>query len=490
MNDHSAKVFALLSLLMTTVGFWLACIGYDYEMFYGAAGMTALAIVAVPMIVRPRIDWFSPWTFVVVTVALGCAARGICMSFRWPDEYQIDFLFLLGEDPQFFVLPTFYLLLGLSCLSLGYFQARFPSAQSNRQLSSLRWNGPRMNVVLGVVVVVSVLATIQYIRNTGGFASGVLSGKRTLIYDIDVQGDSEFNQYGYLRQTAKLANFAYLTLLGYSLFYVRRLSLIRLAVLGVLLVLACILPFYSSSRLPIVWTFCGSGALLWYSGRHVTLEKVIPIACLGMLVFIGMTVIRGKQDAGQHLRDATTAESLVDGLVIHRNFMGIAKTAHIINAVPSELNYQYGKSIGVWALSPIPRRLWANKPMVHTGPLIGHTIYGNNVSGVPPGMIAELYWNFHLFGVVIGSFLLGTGLRWIGEVFRPRPGKDLPLALVYVIGPMRLGCEIAGNSVGFGLMKVLVDSVSMALILLLVLDRRVVISAVRRPSVPKMKRAA
>ena len=489
-HTNTAQAFAALLLPVVSISCWIACGAYDYELLHAAVGMSAFTIVAVPMLLQPRIDWFSPWSFVIVSVGIGCGARGVCMSLAWPDAYDIDYFFLLGKEPAFFVVPYAYLLFGLICLTLGYFSQQFPHIKRRHLAKSLRWNIPRLNFVLATVVIIAAFATLQYIRNTGGFNSAVISGKRTVIYDIDIQGDSEFNQYGYLRQLAKLANFAYLTLLGYTLFYVRRISAIRTAILTVLLFVACAFPFYSSSRLPIMWTFVGSAALLWYSGRAIQIGKLAAIGVVGLLVFYGMTEIRGKSDVRQQIGDSGILGSLVDGLVIHRNFMGLSKTAHIINSIPSELNYEYGRTIAVWAVSPIPRRIWPNKPMVHTGPIIGNRVYGNNVSGVPPGMFAELFWNFHVAGVVLGSLALGILLRFVGEVFRPRPGHDLPLALIYVIGPMRLGFEMAGNSVGFGLMKVIVDSASMALVLLLVLDHQRVIAPTAKTQATGSPRSA
>ena len=126
MNENSTKAIVLSSLLFATIGCWIACLGFNFEMLYAAVGVTALTIVTVPMIVERRFDWFSPWTFVVLSVAVGCAARGICMSLGWPDAYDIDQFFLLGEDPHFFVRPSLYLLLGLAW---GNVKERYPNVR-------------------------------------------------------------------------------------------------------------------------------------------------------------------------------------------------------------------------------------------------------------------------------------------------------------------------------------------------------------------------
>ncbi len=490
MTDNSPKLFLLFLLPMVAVGFWIACVVSTFDMLHAAVGTTALVIVATPFLLQSRTDWFSPWAFVVLSVSIGCAARGICISFMWPDPYEIDYYFLLGEEPGFFVAPYCFLLLGLSCLTLGYYSFALPKNRSVPLVENLRWNTPRLSLVLTIAAIVAVLATIRYIQLTGNFNAGAISAKRTVIFDIDLQRDGSFDQYGYLRQTAKLANFAYLVFLGHTLFCARRITMLHNVVAVVLLIVACVLPFYSSSRLPVMWTFLGTGALVWYSGRGVRGGHLIATGSLGIALFIAMTLIRGKEDVSDYLDRTSLAAAIIDGAVIHRNFLGLSKTAHVVNSVPKDLPYEYGKTIGVWAVSPIPRRLWSSKPLVHSGPVIGREVYGNDVSGVPPGMIAELYWNFHLFGIIGGAYVVGLALRWLGESFRPRTRQDLPLALIYVVGPMRLGFEIAGNSVGFGLMKVVVDSLSMALVLLLVLDYQKVVPS--RCVVPRtsLRRAA
>ncbi|MCA9186993.1 MAG: oligosaccharide repeat unit polymerase [Planctomycetales bacterium] len=459
----------MLILLICTAGFFLASL-FEKNMMFAAVGMLALSIVAIPMLWQSRIDWFSPWSFVILSVALGGAARGICISLMWPDPTSIELMFLLGEDVEFFLFPWGIMLLGLVAMTVGYFGARGKSDQIRRWVGNLQWNEGRLKFVVAFVFVVSLGATIQYVRNTGGFSSGVISGKRTVISDVDISSDTEFNQFGYLRQMAKMANFAYLTVLGYALFHKRRIPVSHTVVLVFLFFGACALPFYTSSRLPIVWTFCGTGALLYYSGKEFALQRLMVVGLMGIIVYFGMSVIRGKKEAGAAIAESTGVERLAEGFVIHRNFFGITKTAHVINAVPELLDFQYGYTFGVWLVAPVPRAIWSTKPLIHSGPIIGNVVYGNTVSGVPPGLIGELYWNFGSAGVVLGCFAVGRLLRIMGDSFRPRHGKDLKLLLLYVTGPMRLGFEMLGNSAGFGCMVVAMDLATIGLLLFLATD--------------------
>ena len=99
------------------------------------------------------------------------------------------------------------------------------------------------------------------------------------------------------------------------------------------------------------------------------------------------------------LRPGIADQNVLESIVLNRNQIELPKTAHIINAVPETLDFQYGKTLTRWLAAPIPREVWPDKPVIHPGPIIGNRIYGQRVAGVPPGLIAELWWNFGWFGI-------------------------------------------------------------------------------------------
>ena len=70
-----------------------------------------------------------------------------------------------------------------------------------------------------------------------------------------------------------------------------------------------------------------------------------------------------------------------------------------------------------------------------------------------------------LLPLFIGAWLFGTALRWMTSLLRPVRGQADLTTVVYVVGPMRLGFEVMGNSFGFGLVITMIDVVT-ALVLL------------------------
>ena len=94
--------------------------------------------------------------------------------------------------------------------------------------------------------------------------------------------------------------------------------------------------------------------------------------------------------------------------------LAIDKTGYIVSWSSENNFYLYGSSLVSFVVAPIPRVLWDDKPSVRVGPWIAEQIYNReNRSGVPPGLVAELFLNFSWLGIFIGMFLYGSLCRLI-----------------------------------------------------------------------------
>jgi hypothetical protein len=164
-------------------------------------------------------------------------------------------------------------------------------------------------------------------------------------------------------------------------------------------------------------------------------------------------------------------EKLKDKLapvLLNRHGPNVAKTAHIIHSVPNPLSLKYGETIYVWLIAPIPRELLPNKPLVSPGPIIGMEVYGTKFSGVPPGLVAEMYWNFHIVGIVLGCSLFGLFLRFIYELFRAiRTDDDAIVTPVYLFAIFPLGFQVLNNCLGGGVVMAFVDMLMSAVVVAL-----------------------
>ncbi len=437
---------------------------FNLDAIFAAAGLASLLIVVFPFLFIKTYDWYSTWTAVIIVVIYGGTVPAIGMSLRWPDPVYVDEHILLNHPPEYFVFPICLLLVGLAFCTLGFFsRIRFPVPvfAIYRQYSL-----SRTYLVLGLLALVSLASLFLYIRFTGGGSEEtVISGKRTVIRTLDVQNEKDFSQYGYLRQGAILSLTCVLVLLSAWTERFSRLSSPRIAVLAFLFLVSCALPFYSSSRDQIVWNYLCAMGVLYYSGRPVISGRsiLVLVGVVGVILFI--SAVRNERSDSTPFMEKM--KNKLTPLVLNRHGPNVAKTAHIIHSVPNPLGLKYGETIYVWLLAPIPREILPNKPMVSPGPIIGMEVYGTKFSGVPPGLVAEMYWNFHLVGIILGCFLFGLFLRFVYDLFKAMRTEDAVVTPVYLFAMFPLGFQVLNNCLGGGVVMAIVDMLMSAFIVFL-----------------------
>ncbi len=121
----------------------------------------------------------------------------------------------------------------------------------------------------------------------------------------------------------------------------------------------------------------------------------------------------------------------------------ITSVAAIIRYTGRWVDYKYGETLVLAPISLfIPRIVWPDKPRIEIGRdfgerfgLISEFDEGTMIAAT---VVGELYWNFHVPGVIAGMFLLGAGYRWIyrryGEGSRGEPVRTaIYIALVCVL---------------------------------------------------------
>jgi hypothetical protein len=118
------------------------------------------------------------------------------------------------------------------------------------------------------------------------------------------------------------------------------------------------------------------------------------------------------------------------GTELARRTSSISPVIAILGRVPQDVSLLWGSSYVGLIGFPIPKALWPEKPQgIHS--LTGETFFGLQ-AGMPPGMVGEAYWNFHILGV-IGVFLL-FGLFQRGlMLFYLRNGNRPGALLLYLV---------------------------------------------------------
>lgn len=447
--------------------FWItSCAALAWSIFDPMAqfllfGAAACGIVTMPMM-SAHYNIVSPWSLVALMVYIGCGIRGFFIALEIDGaELTINELFLLGRPPSYFVVPSLIYLMALTLMAYAYHR----NQRAKHDGSSLSWLADlRFGRQLGFVVtgcaIVGLAGFLLYAQRTDGLNLTSISAKRTMIDGLGVQDD--YQAYGFLRTLNDFSAVAFWMMLAkYSSSGMRHSLRTRRGLLLVLLfVNASLLPIYASQRTDIAYLIITAVAI------EICLRPDIRVQGLllrsGIAIVIGLTVltllrVASQTDKSVELSMDTLSQSVGGALVYNRNFSDIPTSSHIINAIPGVLPYRHGETIYNWIAAPIPRSLWPEKPLISAGKPIGIKLFGLERSGVPPGAVAEMYWNFGLIGVVLGSLSLGWLFRRLHDLFAGRLARP-GMAVIYSAVIIPLGGQIMITSVGQALFNAAIDT--------------------------------
>lgn len=72
-----------------------------------------------------------------------------------------------------------------------------------------------------------------------------------------------------------------------------------------------------------------------------------------------------------------------------------------------QIDYKYGKTLINIFFAPIPRKIWASKPIIDETGVIGNALMGSKYWGLPSGAYGLAFFNFSWFGIIFLSFVTG-----------------------------------------------------------------------------------
>lgn len=449
----------ILLITVMSCAFWVVAIVFDPMYFYVAVGTGILAMTLLPVMFSKDYDWFCPWSALILAVIYGCTLPSVCMSFGMPSHEFVSENILLHESVDYFVWPSALLFLFIGCLGLGYFF--FPVKQTPFPVKRVCCP-KRLLWICAICGALSIAAFGAYFMFNGGFSAG-LSTKRATIRTLDVGADTGFSQHGWLRHFAKLGTIALLLLAAYwSRYRVPTWSvnnIVRFMILSILILVAIAFPFYSSSRSGMVWVVISFAGCLYYMNQKIITFRTLTLGAAFVSLVVFMSLVR---NSGSESSDGMAKR--FGHLLLNRHGPDIAVTAHIIQNIPEKFEFQYGKTIAVWLLAPIPREILPSKPLIHSGPIIGQRVYQLNVSGVPPGSAAELYWNFHIAGIIFGGLILGSILKFVYQMCKNVQLDPMLMAPIYIFAVFPSGFKVAMHSVGPAFVMPVLDLVTVCVV--------------------------
>lgn len=186
---------------------------------------------------------------------------------------------------------------------------------------------------------------------------------------------------------------------------------------------------------------------------------VVPsVAVLVSIVGLFFGDIRESVSRGVELNAVNTRVSLAAVFSKFNAFGSVENTVWLVeNVGPDEIIG--GRSFVAVLAAPVPRNLWPDKP-VGGGPELRNLIHpgsydivgGRNLTSYSPGIIAESYMNFWIFGLLVGPLLFGAvigGVTFLAGRIRSSLTFVVFVILVYRTIYMMTG-EVFGSMVGIG----------------------------------------
>jgi oligosaccharide repeat unit polymerase len=376
---------------------------------------------------------------------------------------------LLGQPPTILLKGIFAIYLGFICMLIGYSYPVKPLPDWSRK--KIHNNEISYRKLIPVAVVFTVISI---------FVASIFFKKMGVNF-------SEINEVSQKRHY-KVAEGSYSALMYYRffmdiiepIFYIFIIYFIQteksiLSFLGIFTVFLGILnmayPFIESSRSQALYVLINAGLIIYFMKGQILWRQLLIVLAIGSVALVIMTSLR-ETHSKIRSQTAVSKNPLVI-MVTSLNFLGVDKTSQIIDKVPKKMRFQFGESLFLWVLAPIPRTMWPKKPEMTYGRVIGEKIYekrdeNSPGGGVPPGYIAELYLNFGYLGIVAGMFLFGVCARLFYDAFKRIRNKSIYGMIIYLLVFMPTALKLIGGDFSANIVKIFTSTIPVYVIMKLV----------------------
>ena len=429
-----------------------------------------LFLVSIPFLLTVKFDVFSMWSWIFYSTILGVLLRCFYIFLDIPNYTEIDTVFLMGKSKSFLFPAMLLILTGFSCLVLGYVSTKKTIRLNYKIIRSHTWSEVAFFRLTFLLLIISICGLVMFINVQGGlFSLESISSYRGVSDTL-----SEAAPHSYLRL---LVSFSGLNLFLLSTWLVKyntkKLLVYSLWIASFLTFM--FFNFYISQRGAIVFTLVQLTAISYYiKGFKLPKFKLLIGLVVALSIFQVMSALRGVKDVENQDVNLSVTKAL-EPAILTTNMIDVSKTAHIINAIPGKLNYEYGATLVTIFIAWVPRELWPNKPVTNVDNTIGIEVYGASTygsGGVPPGIIAELYWNFWIPGVIIGCFLLGFFLKVIDQTVLANISNP-NVVLLFVVNFMFIGLAFVGSSFSSVLIGLLQTLIPLVVILNVITEKKI-----------------
>jgi oligosaccharide repeat unit polymerase len=400
-----------------------------------------------------KFDPAHPLFLILVSLLIGTVLR----SFFILSPLQSDAkpLMLMGKPPTILLKGLLCIYLGLICFIFGYtFPTKSLPDWSNRKIFRSQISLRKLIPVAILLTIISIVSAAFYFKKMGVnfYAINEISQKRH--YKVD---EGSYSSLGYYRLCMDLIEPVFYILLIYLIQRRKRI----LSLLGIFILILGILnmayPFIQSSRSDALYILINTGLIIYYLKGGIKWRQLITVVVIASVAIVIMTELRESHSKINSQTDVSSNPLAI--MVGTLNFLGVDKTSQIIDKVPERMDYQFGESLVLWLVAPIPRTMWPQKPDITYGRVIGEKIYekrdeNSPGGGVPPGFIAEMYLNFWYLGVIAGTFISGLILKLFYDAFKKVRQISVYGMVIYILVFVPFALKLMGSDFSGCIVKI------------------------------------
>ena len=477
-DDEAARKRYLSPWLLVVVAVSLAgaalCHFYAQQETVGeAAAFTwlCLPVLALPFSMRRGVTGVAhPWTVIFWLIVYSWVLR-LTIAALGPASSDSMFA-MFGGGPQDIIFGGLFMGgLGLACFTVGYFvtislprrgAAKPRFTRFYRFDDRAAWDPRRMEFAALFVLLLAGLGLLLLQQTS----TGTFLGKRFNELEGGSSNRTSSIEYFYLR-IAYLSHSVFILLLVYRLKFGRLDSPLLRLLLPVSGVLAVAVPLLGNNRAGVAVVMVDYLMLQILLTRHVPRARVVLGAVGAILVVAWMLRIRGGE--GRSFTDALVST------FAGRDLFDIGKTARIYETAPGTLD---GQTLWGWLVFAVPQDfLPFDKPIwTSLGNYVWVQAYGGDlfsITGVPAGLIGELYLNVGLVGVAAGMCVFGILIAAFYRMIHPLLEQQRVIgAVLFAIELVRLLMFGLSSDLGTGVLGSLSDFLPILALLAFVAPRQ------------------
>jgi hypothetical protein len=440
----------------------------EKEFIISLLGTMCLIVISIPLFAQKPISVFEPIVLVSLLVLIGTPVKLIYIFWvRQTDPYIAEHV-LLHQEPEVFLKGAYVLLVGYSLFVFGY-MLRFPKTPLDWVFLPrvVEWNGKRLQIVFFIVGGIALLSFAAFVVTSGVSFSSLTSLSQKRFLEARADGAERMHSTAYLFcRGAAFSKF----IVYFCLIWIIHNKKSFLSLMGLVMVCAMLqsisLAVVLNSRAGVALVLLDCAVISYYMYRQVSVKLMLGSLTFASCLMIAMLFARGQRNEVNINSMGMLFQKTLNG----RNMLDISKCCHIINGVPRKMDFRKGEMLYAWMAAPIPKKYWPDKPIwANQGLTVNRKIFGyrGDLSGVPPGLIGELHWNFGVGGVWVGLFCAGLLFRQIFLSFYPHRYNPTSI-LIYTMIATRFVIFSLGNDLGTGIVKAGLDLAPIYMILLFI----------------------